>query len=79
HSPVDIDYLAMKKSTSDYTTASVISWVTYDLTLEYLIEKFANLDKVEEFSNQKANLIYSANDNSKKYKNEIKPEYRSNM
>ncbi|MDE4940457.1 3-phosphoserine/phosphohydroxythreonine transaminase, partial [Francisella tularensis subsp. holarctica] len=45
----------------------------------YLIEKFANLDNVEEFINQKANLLYSAIDNYKIYKNDIKPEYRSNM
>ncbi|MDE5002883.1 3-phosphoserine/phosphohydroxythreonine transaminase, partial [Francisella tularensis subsp. holarctica] len=50
-----------------------------ELTLEYVIEKFANLDKVDEFSTQKANLLYSAIDNSKIYKNDIKPEYRSNM
>ncbi|MBK2147686.1 aminotransferase class V-fold PLP-dependent enzyme, partial [Francisella tularensis] len=77
--PVVFDYLAMKKSNSVYNTPSVISWVTFELTLEYLIEKFANLDNVEEFSNQKANLLYSAIDNSKIYKNDIKPEYRSNM
>ncbi|AJI59126.1 3-phosphoserine/phosphohydroxythreonine transaminase [Francisella tularensis] len=77
--PVVFDYLAMKKSNSVYNTPSVISWVTFELTLEYLIEKFANLDNVEEFSNQKANLLYLAIDNSKIYKNDIKPEYRSNM
>lgn len=37
------------------------------------------MKNVETFSNQKANLLYSAIDNSKIFKNDIKPEYRSNM
>lgn len=77
--PVVFDYLVTKKSNSVYNTPSVISWVTFELTLEYLINKFDNLKNVESFNNQKANLLYSAIDNSKIFKNEIKPEYRSNM
>lgn len=77
--PVVFDYFITKKSNSVYNTPSVISWVTFELTLEYLIKNYANLKKVEEFNNQKADLLYSAIDNSKIYKNDIKPEYRSNM
>ncbi|ALB01619.1 MFS transporter [Francisella persica ATCC VR-331] len=77
--PVVFDYLAMKKSNSVYNTPSVISWVTFELTLNYLIEKFTNLKNVEEFSNQKASLLYSTIDNSKIYKNDIKHKYRSNI
>ncbi|APC91491.1 MULTISPECIES: 3-phosphoserine/phosphohydroxythreonine transaminase [Francisella] len=77
--PIVFDYLTTKKSNSVYNTPSVISWVTFELTLEYLIEKFGNLNIVEEFNNQKASLLYSTIDNSKIYKNDIKPKYRSNM
>ncbi|MED7819804.1 MULTISPECIES: 3-phosphoserine/phosphohydroxythreonine transaminase [unclassified Francisella] len=77
--PVVFDYFITKKSNSVYNTPSVISWVTFELTLKYLINNYGNLSKVEEFSNQKASLLYNAIDNSKIYKNDIKPEYRSNM
>ncbi|QIW10282.1 3-phosphoserine/phosphohydroxythreonine transaminase [Francisella sp. LA112445] len=77
--PVVFDYFITKKSNSVYNTPSVISWVTFELTLEYLIKNYANLNKVEEFNNQKAELLYSAIDNSKIYRNDIKSEYRSNM
>ncbi|MEY8766167.1 MULTISPECIES: 3-phosphoserine/phosphohydroxythreonine transaminase [Francisella] len=77
--PVVFDYQVTKKSNSVYNTPSVISWVTFELTLEYLINKFDNLKNVESFNSQKANLLYSAIDSSKIFKNEIKPEYRSNM
>ena len=77
--PVVFDYFTTKKSNSVYNIPSVISWVTFELTLEYLIKNYSNLNRVEEFNNQKANLLYSAIDNSKIYNNDIKPEYRSNM
>ncbi|ASG67815.1 phosphoserine transaminase [Francisella halioticida] len=77
--PIVFDYFITKKSNSVYNTPSVISWVAFELTLKYLIKNYGNLNKVEEFNNEKANLLYSTIDNSKIYKNDIKIEYRSNM
>lgn len=77
--PVVFDYHVMKTSNSLYNTPSVISWVTFELTLEYLIKNYANLNKVGEFNNKKAELLYSAIDHSKIYKNNIKSQYRSSM
>ena len=77
--PVVFDYFVTKKSNSVYNTPSVISWVTFELTLEYLIKNYGNLEEVERFNNTKAELLYSTIDNSKIYNNDIKQEYRSNM
>lgn len=77
--PVVFDYHITKKSNSVYNTPSVISWVTFELTLKYLIKKFKNLDEVEKFNNEKAELLYSTIDNSKIYSNDIKQKYRSNI
>ncbi|AIT08630.1 MFS transporter [Candidatus Francisella endociliophora] len=77
--PVVFDYFITKKSNSVYNTPSVISWVTFELTLEYLIKNYGNLAKIEIFNNEKAKLLYSTIDSSKIYTNDIKPEYRSNM
>ncbi|AJC49180.1 3-phosphoserine/phosphohydroxythreonine transaminase [Allofrancisella guangzhouensis] len=77
--PIVFDYDITKKSNSLYNTPSVISWVTFELTLEYLIDKFQNLDEVEKFNNKKAEILYSTIDNSKIYKNDIDPIYRSGM
>lgn len=77
--PAVFDYFVTKKSNSVYNTPSVISWVTFELTLEYLIQNYGNLEEVAEFNNKKAKLLYSTIDSSKIYNNDIKPEYRSNM
>lgn len=77
--PVVLDYWVTRKSDSVYNTPSVISWVTFELTLDYLINKFDNLNKVETFNNQKANLLYKTIDESRIFKNSIHPKYRSNM
>ncbi|QIV96208.1 phosphoserine aminotransferase [Allofrancisella inopinata] len=77
--PIVFDYDTTKKSNSLYNTPSVISWVTFELMLEYLIDKFQDLNEVEKFNHTKAKILYSTIDNSKIYKNDIKPIYRSNM
>jgi phosphoserine aminotransferase len=77
--PVVFDYATMKKTNSMHNTPSVISWVTLELTLKYLLEKHTDLNKIEIFNNKKAELLYSTIDDSKIYKNSITPKYRSNM
>jgi len=77
--PIVFDYFVTEKSNSVYNTPSVISWVTFELTLNYLLEKFQTIENIEIFSNNKADLLYSTIDSSKIYKNSINPKYRSNM
>ena len=77
--PVVFDYSVAKKSNSVYSTPSVISWVAFELTLEYLTNEFGNLAEVEKFNKSKAKLLYSTIDNSKLYKNNVNPKHRSNM
>ncbi|MFC4891499.1 3-phosphoserine/phosphohydroxythreonine transaminase [Pseudofrancisella aestuarii] len=77
--PIVFDYDLTKKSDSVYNTPSVISWVTFELILNYLLEKFDTLEKVAEFNQEKADLLYNAIDNSNIYVNNIDEKYRSNM
>jgi phosphoserine aminotransferase len=77
--PIVLDYFVTEKSNSVYNTPSVISWVTFELTLKYLLENFQTIENIEIFNNKKADLLYSTIDNSKIYKNSILPKYRSNM
>ena len=77
--PVILDYYTSKKSKSVYNTPSVISWVTFELVLENLLDKFKSLDNIEKFNNEKAKFIYNFIDSSKIYKNKIEKKYRSNM
>ncbi|QLE78298.1 3-phosphoserine/phosphohydroxythreonine transaminase [Francisella sp. Scap27] len=77
--PIVLDYWVTEKSKSVYNTPSVISWVTFELTLKYLINNFGNLKKIEEFNNEKAELLYKTIDNSNIFRNTIKAKYRSNM
>lgn len=77
--PIVFDYDLTKKSDSVYNTPSVISWVTFELILNYLLEKFGTLEKVAEFNQEKAELLYNAIDNSNIYVNNIDEKYRSNM
>ncbi|MFT4693931.1 MAG: phosphoserine aminotransferase [Francisella sp.] len=77
--PIVLDYFVTEKSNSVYNTPSVISWVTFELTLKYLLAKFQTIENIEIFNNKKADLLYSTIDNSKIYKNSILPKYRSNM
>ncbi len=77
--PIVLDYFVTEKSNSVYNTPSVISWVTFELTLKYLLEKFQTIENIEIFNNNKADLLYLTIDNSKIYKNSILPKYRSNM
>lgn len=77
--PIVLDYFVTEKSNSMYNTPSVISWVTFELTLKYLLEKFQTIENIELFNNKKAELLYSTIDNSKIYKNSIALKYRSNM
>ncbi len=77
--PIVLDYFVTEKSNSVYNTPSVISWVIFELTLKYLLEKFQTIESIETFNNEKAELLYSTIDNSKIYKNSILPKYRSNM
>ena len=77
--PIVLDYFVTEKSNSLYNTPSVISWVTFELTLNYLLEKFQIIENIEIFNNKKSELLYSIIDNSRIYKNSIVPKYRSNM
>ena len=77
--PIVLDYFVTEKCDSVYNTPSVISWVTFELTLNYLLKKFQTIENIETFNNKKADLLYSTIDNSEIYKNSIAPKYRSNM
>ena len=77
--PIVLDYFVTEKSKSVYNTPSVISWVTFELTLKYLLEKFQTIEAIEVFNNQKAEILYSTIDRSKIYQNSIAHKYRSNM
>jgi phosphoserine aminotransferase len=77
--PAIFDYDLQQKTNSVHNTPSVISWVTFELTLEYLINTYETLDKVALFSQEKADLLYSTIDKSNIYANNIESKYRSNM
>jgi phosphoserine aminotransferase len=77
--PAVFDYFLTKKSNSVYNTPSVISWVTFELTLEYLLDKFSNIKNIGEFNNKKAELLYGFIDNSNIYNNPVSKSHRSNM
>ncbi len=51
--PIVLDYFVTEKSKSVYNTPSVISWVTFELTLKYLLEKFQTIENIEVFNNKK--------------------------
>lgn len=77
--PAVLDYFVTANSNSLYNTPSVISWVTFELTLKHLLKKFQTITNIEIFNNKKADLLYSTIDNSTIYTNSISPQYRSNM
>ena len=77
--PAVFDYYLTKRSNSVYNTPSVISWVTFELTLEYLLDKFSNISNIGNFNNKKAELLYGCIDNSIIYSNPVSKSHRSNM
>lgn len=76
--PKMLDYSVFAKNNSLYNTPSSFSIYVSGLVLEW-IKEIGGLEKLEEINQYKANLLYSAIDQSKLFKNNVNKEDRSMM
>ena len=76
--PKMLDYSVYAKNNSLYNTPSSFSVYVSGLVLEW-IKEIGGLEKLEEINQYKANLLYSAIDQSKLFKNNVNKEDRSIM
>jgi phosphoserine aminotransferase len=76
--PKMLDYSVYAKNNSLYNTPSSFSIYVSGLVLEW-IKELGGLEKLEKLNNDKANLLYSAIDQSKLFKNNVNKDDRSVM
>ena len=76
--PKMLDYSVYAKNNSLYNTPSSFSIYVSGLVLEW-IKELGGLEKLEKLNNDKANLLYSAIDQSNLFKNNVNKDDRSVM
>ena len=76
--PKMLDYSVYAKNNSLYNTPSSFSIYVSGLVLEW-IKELGGLEKLEKLNNDKAHLLYTAIDQSKLFKNNVKKDDRSIM